>query len=231
MGARRPGVAAVGGRGRGMGKVITIAQQKGGAGKTTLTAHLAVAWGQSGRKVAVIDIDPQGSLSGWFQVRATALGGSVGLIHSRVGGWRTEREAERLARECDLVVIDSPPHAETEARIAVRVASLVVLPVQPSPMDIWATQPTIDMAKQEKVRSLLVLNRVPPRSKMTEDLVGVIRGFLNPPAVDLADTRIGNRVAYASALLAGRTAVETDPGSPAAVEVIALAEEILRRLG
>ncbi len=214
-----------------MGKVITIAQQKGGAGKTTLTAHLAVAWRQSGRKVAVIDIDPQGSLTSWFQTRVAAVGDDTGLIHSRIGGWRTEREAQRLARECDLVVIDSPPHAETEARIAVRVASLVVVPVQPSPMDIWATQPTIDLGKQEKVRCLLVLNRVPPRSKMTDELVGVIRGLLSPPSVDLADTRIGNRIAYAGALLAGRAATEIDRGSTAATEMTALAEEILRRLG
>ncbi len=214
-----------------MGRIITIAQQKGGAGKTTLTAHLAVAWRQAGHKVAVIDIDPQGSLTRWFETREAAIGSDSGLVLSRITGWRTEREAARLARENDLVVIDSPPHAETEARIAVRVASLVVVPVQPSPMDIWATQPTIDLGKQEKVRIVLVLNRVPARSKMTDELVRVIKGLLTPPMVDLADTWIGNRIGYAGALLAGRAVTEVDRGSTAATEMSTLADEILRRMG
>jgi chromosome partitioning protein len=68
----------------------------------------------------------------------------------------------------DLVVIDAPPHAETEARIAVRAARLVVVPVQPSPLDLWATAETLKMAQDERRRSLVVLNRVPPRSRLTE---------------------------------------------------------------
>lgn len=213
------------------GKIITIAQQKGGAGKTTLAAHLAVAWRQAGKSVALVDIDPQGSLTRWYQTRAQAFDGQAGFSHSQITGWRTQKEVERLARENDVVVVDSPPHAETEARIAVRVASMVVVPVQPSPMDFWATQPTLDLGKQEKVRILLVLNRMPPRSKVTEQLIGEIRGLLTPPAVDLADTRVGNRIAFAGALLAGRAVTETDKGSKGAEEMSALAAEILRRVG
>ncbi len=214
-----------------MGKVITIAQQKGGAGKTTLAAHLAVTWSQGGQKVAVVDIDPQGSLTRWMQTRSAALNGQAGLTHSQITGWRTQKEVERLARENDLVLVDSPPHAETEARIAVRVAALVVVPVQPSPMDFWATQPTIDLGRQEKVPILLVLNRMPVRSKMTDALVTEIQGMLTPPMVELAETRVGNRIGYAGALLAGRAVTETDRSSRAAGEMTALATEILRRLG
>ncbi len=211
------------------GKIITVAQQKGGAGKTTLAAHLAVAWMQAGKKVALVDIDPQGSLTRWYQTRTAALEGKVDLIHSQITGWRTQKEVERVAKDNDLVVIDSPPHAETEARIAVRVASLVVVPIQPSPMDYWATQPTLDLCKAEKSKVLLVLNRMPNRSKMTEQLIAQIRGFLTPPAVDMADTRVGNRIAYAGALLSGRAVTEVDRSSKAAEEMTALASEILRR--
>ena len=212
------------------GKIITVAQQKGGAGKTTLAAHLAVAWQQAGQRVALVDIDPQGSLTRWFQTRSLALEGQPGLVHSQITGWRTQKEVERLARENDIVVVDSPPHAETEARIAVRVAAMVVVPVQPSPMDFWATQPTLDLGKQEKVRILLVLNRMPVRSKVTDALITEIRKMLTPPMVDLAEVRVGNRIGYAGALLAGRAVTETDRGSKAAEEMATLAGEILRRL-
>src|SRR5580693_7209919 len=116
-----------------VGLVITIAQRKGGAGKTTLATQFAVTWARRGARVAALDIDPQGSFSAWV----------------------------------DLVVIDAPPHAETEARIAVRAARLVVVPVQPSPLDLWATAETLKMATDERRRSLVVLNRVPPRSRIT----------------------------------------------------------------
>ena len=212
------------------GKIITIAQQKGGAGKTTLAAHLAVAWQQAGNSVALVDIDPQGSLTRWIQTRAQALDGKSGFAHSQITGWRTQKEVERLAKENDIVVVDSPPHAETEARIAVRVASMVVVPVQPSPMDFWATQPTLDLGRQEKVKVLLVLNRMPVRSKVTEALVAEIKGMLTA-GVDLADTRVGNRIGYAGALMAGRAVTETDRNSKAADEMTTLAAEILRRIG
>ncbi len=212
------------------GKVITVAQQKGGAGKTTVAANLAVAWSQAGRRVAVVDIDPQGSLSQWFGLRSAVLDGAAGLDHAQITGWRTQREVETLSRSHDLVVIDSPPHAETEARIAVRASHLVLVPVQPSPMDVWATQPTLDLARLEKKPLVLVLNRVPPRGKLTDALVAQLGALVDPPAVELAETRIGNRVAYASALFEGRAVTEHDRRSSAAQEMGTLAADILWRL-
>src|SRR5689334_11225470 len=118
------------------GVVITVAQQKGGAGKTTLAAHLATAWAGAGKKIALVDIDPQASLSAWYKTREERFGpGATGIDFSQVTGWRVQGEVERRARDHDIVLIDGPPHAETEARIAVRSARLVVVPVQPSPMD------------------------------------------------------------------------------------------------
>jgi chromosome partitioning protein len=123
------------------------------------------------------------------------------------------------------VVIDSPPHAETEARIAVRAAALVLVPVQPSPMDFWATKPTLDLARAEKVPALLVLNRVPARAKLTGAMLEAVQSFFVP----LAETRIGNRTALAAALNAGQGILEYDPASTAAAEITALAAEVLRR--
>lgn len=213
------------------GKVFTVAQQKGGAGKTTMAAHLAIAWTQLGHRVATVDIDPQGSLSRWYEVRQQATGGDPGFVHARITGWRTQAEVEKLARDHDVVVIDSPPHAQTEARIAVRAASLVIAPVQPSPMDLWAIHPTLDLATQEKRRLLMVLNRVPPRTKLAEGLIAEIQALVAPPEVDLADTQVGNRTAYAGTLLTGLSVTEAARKTQAAAEMQALAAEILTRAG
>src|SRR6202012_3167521 len=114
-----------------MAKVITIAQQKGGAGKTTVAAHVAVALAQKGNRVAVIDIDPQGSLTHWHGIREEKLGeGYTGLAFTALSGWRVGSEVARLRKQADFVVIDSPPHTETEARTAIRSADVIIIPVQ-----------------------------------------------------------------------------------------------------
>ena len=206
-------------------KILTVAQQKGGAGKTTITAHLAVAFTAAKKSVAVVDIDPQQSLAMWYRLREERLGDAgAGLLVSAVKGWRSRSEVEKLAREHDIVLIDSPPHAETEAKIAVRSANLVIVPVQPSPMDVWATKPTLDLARQEKVPALLVLNRVPPRANLTDEMLAEIQTY----GAKIAKTRIGNRVAFASALAEGRAVGEFQPRGQAAAEIRALTKEILR---
>ena len=206
------------------GTIITIAQRKGGAGKTTLAAHLALAWAARHR-VAVVDIDPQGSLAAWFRLRQDKLGGEAAIEVAAITGWRVAAEVERQARANDIVLIDSAPHAETEARIAVRAASLVLVPVQPSPMDVWATQATLDMCRQERVPTLLVLNRVPSRAKLTAAMAQKLEGLGAP----IATAQIGNRVALAAALAEGRGILEAASTSPAALEIAALAEEVLQR--
>ncbi len=209
-------------------KVITVAQQKGGAGKTTLAAHLAVTFTAQNKSVAVVDIDPQQSLTHWYRLREARTGNAgAGLLVSQIQGWRLKAEVEKLARSHDLVIVDSPPHAETESKIAVRCADLVVVPVQPSPMDVWATLPTLEMAAAEKVPALVVLNRVPPRANLTEDMIEELRAL----HAGVAKSRIGNRVLFAGALSEGRAVGELQPKSRAAQEIGALAKEIWRRAG
>ena len=206
-----------------MSKVFTVAQQKGGAGKSTLAAHLAVAWLRTGQSVALVDIDPQGSLSYWHAVRRKKLGEEADRLgFSQVTGWRTQRTVEDLAREHEIVVIDSPPHAETEAKIAIRAADLVIVPSQPSPLDVWATVPTLELADKEKRPVTIVLNRVPPRASLTARMVTKLGGY----EVDVAKSPVGNRVAFADSMASGLTAVETRPSSAAAHEVAALAAEL-----
>lgn len=204
-------------------KVITIAQQKGGAGKTTLAAHLAVAWSQRGKRVAIIDIDPQGSLTQWHKLREERFGeGYTGLTFAALSGWRVGSEVARLRRNHDIIIIDSPPHTETEARTAIRNADFIIVPVQPSPTDVWATKATLDLAKAENIPVRVVLNRVPSNSKLAQNITEGLP--------DLAKNTLGNRVLFASSLIEGRSATEVAPSSPAALEIKLLAEEITRIL-
>lgn len=213
------------------GRIITIAQQKGGAGKSTLAVNLAVALALGRRSVALVDIDPQGSVARWGEIRAAAgESAKARLTVEAIAGWRTANQVKRLAEEFDLVLVDSPPHAETEAKLAIRAADLVVVPLQPSPADLWAVQPTLDMAAAEKRGVLLVLNRIPPRARLTGQIAEAA-AKLNNPDLTVAKARIGNRVAFADAFMRGLAVSELSGAKVAAEEVAALAKEAWKRAG
>jgi chromosome partitioning protein len=143
-----------------------------------------------------------------------------------VGGWRAQVEIERLLRKHDMVVVDSAPHAETEARIAVRAANLVLVPIQPSVMDLWATEGTLKLIRDEKRQGLIVLNRVPSRSKAAREVIAAAADV----GVEVADCALGNRTALAASIASGKGVVETEPSGTAAQEVMALAEAIAAKL-
>jgi chromosome partitioning protein len=209
-------------------KVLCVTQQKGGAGKTTLCAHLAVALAAGRRDVTVIDIDPQQSLTMWFRKREELFGDDgAGLDMESVDDLRKSSQVGKVARNCDIVLIDCPPHAGNEAKIAVRSADLVVVPVQPSPMDVWATRPTLTLAAREGKPVLIVFNRVPPRANLTDEMLAEAKAY----GVKLARTRVGNRVIFAGALNEGLTAGEMAPSGRAANEINRLAREVLRIAG
>ena len=207
------------------GKVLTMAQQKGGAGKTTLVAQLAVAFAAQGRKVALVDIDPQGSLARWFNIREAA-GKAQTMSLTAVTGWRAQAAVDKLKASNDLILVDSAPHAEIEAKIAVRVADLIIVPVQPSPLDLWATEPTLALARSEKRKVLIVINRDQTRMKLSETLAGHIADL----GAEVAHSTIGSRTAFAASMMEGLGVVETGPRSKAALETVALADEIMKRL-
>ncbi len=205
-----------------MAIVVTVAQQKGGTGKTTLTANLAAALAV-GRRVAVLDIDPQGSLTRWHALRPPT---AAPLTFSNVAGWRLTAELDRLRRDHDIVLMDSPPHIDTEARLAVRGASLVLIPVQPSPPDVWAAEGTLKLAAAEKRRAAIVLNRVPAASRQKDLVVGQ----LTAAGLPLLRATIGNRTGFVDAFAAGLGVTESAPRSSAAQEVRALMAELMELL-
>jgi len=208
-----------------MGKVIAVAQQKGGAGKTMLASQLAVALSE-GAKVAVLDIDPQGSLTIWGKLRASAPKAGAAITCATTAGWRLTTELDKLKAAHDIVIIDTPPVIDTDARRAIRAADLVLIPLNPSPPDLWAAEGTLKLAAEEKRKTALVFNRAPAASRLRKRMEAEIaaRGLL------LLDAALANRAGYANAFADGLGVTEAGPATQAAEELRALAEALRQKL-
>jgi chromosome partitioning protein len=208
--------------------IVALLNQKGGVGKTTLALHLAGEWARRGQRVTVIDADPQGSALDWSQQRARErllrLFGVVGLARDTL-----HREAPELACDVDHIVIDGPPRVAGLTRSALLAAELVLIPVQPSPFDGWASAEMLALLGEARiyrpqVMARFVLNRCGARTVIARETAETLAGH-DPPV--LAST-IGQRVAFADAARSGRLVSEVDGDSPAAREVAALCAEIGR---
>lgn len=207
-----------------MGKVITIAQQKGGSGKTTLAVNLAVALTRMGHSVALLDTDPQGSLGRWFLMRRDRLG-VAGMEFSTASAWGVSYECEKLRKTHDIVIVDTPPKVDADLRPALREADLVLIPVAASHVDLWATDGVLDLAARERKRATIVINRIKAGSRLGEE-VALAAAALD---ADVSQARLGHRVVFAETLGTGLGAQEQGR-SMAATEAEALARDVLDRL-
>ena len=202
-----------------MGKVVTVAQQKGGSGKTTLAANLAVEFRRRGLRVALLDTDPQGSLGRWFMARRDRLG-DPGMEFSTASAWGVSYECEKLKKQADVVIVDTPPKVDADLRPALREADLVLVPVAASMVDLWATDGVFDLIGREGRRAVIVLNRVKAGTRLgleVAEAAGKVGG--------VAGAALGQRVIYAETLGQGLGA--TEARGTAAAEVSRLADEVL----
>ena len=207
-----------------LSKVITIAQQKGGTGKTTLAVHLALAFIKyHDLKIAIIDTDPQGSLGKWFMIRTEKNISNKNLTFKTASLWGAQYESKSLKRDHDIIIIDTPPKIESDARPAIEAADLVLIPVAPSHVDFWATEAIIDIAKKAKRKILIQINRANHRSK----LISQTLEYINSLKVKATDTLIGHRQIFVSSMGIGKTAVEKQRLGKAIEEIKDISNQIL----
>lgn len=209
-----------------MPRVITFAQQKGGSGKTTLCANVAVELAARGHAVALLDSDPQGSLGRWFMTRYERETGVQGdLTFSTSSAWGIGYEAGKH-RDHDFVLIDTPPKIDGDLRPALKVSDLIVVPVTASQVDLWATEGVLALAARERSRPLAVLNRARAGTR----LAAAMRAALDGLEAEAAEAVLGDRVAFAEAMGAGLGVREMPGAQAASAEIAALTDEILRHL-
>ena len=210
-----------------LSKVITISQQKGGSGKTTLAVHLALAFIKyHNLKVAVIDTDPQGSLGKWFMIRTEKKVSNDNLTFKTASLWGAQYESKTLKKDHDIVIIDTPPKIESDARPSIESADLVLIPVAASHVDFWATGAIVDIAKKANKKILIQINRSSQRSK----LISKPNEFIKSLDLSATKTIIGNRQIFAASMGEGKTAIEKQKKSNAVEEIKNLSEQILSEL-
>lgn len=207
-------------------RVIAVLNQKGGSGKTTIATHLARALQLAGKDVLLVDSDPQGSARDWAAVRDDQPVPVVGIDRPTI-----DRDLKNIAKK-DYVVIDGAPQAADLAVSAIKAADFILIPVQPSPYDIWATSDLVDLVKQRiemtdgRLQAAFVVSRVIKGTRIGAEVTETLEGYELP----VLTARITQRVSYPTTAATGTTVLDAEPDGDAAAEVRALLEEITLKL-
>lgn len=210
--------------------IISFLNQKGGVGKTTLSINVATALAQNNLKILLIDADPQNSSMDWAATRQidglfTVVGINKPIIH---------KEVNKLNRDYDHIIIDGPPRIYDVAKSAIVASDLIVIPVQPSPYDIWAANEVVKLIREvseplegiKTIKSTFVINRKIVNTAIGRDVSEALKHY----DMDILDTHICQRVPYAETAASGSTILESlHKESLAAKEISCLTNEILTK--
>jgi chromosome partitioning protein len=195
-------------------KIISIISQKGGAGKTTLAVHLAVAAEKKGLRTIVFDLDPQASATTWADKRENPSPMIIPVQVPRLESFMNEAKKQGA----DLIIIDSAPHADSASLEASKVADLILIPCRPSAFDLQAIRATLSLAAIAAKPAYVVLNAIPPQGKVGEEAKQV----LEKVGVQIVPYALHNLIAFSHCLNDGRTAQEFDPKGKASQEIYQL---------
>jgi chromosome partitioning protein len=204
--------------------ILSVLNQKGGTGKTTIAIHIGMAWVRQGARVLLIDADPQGTALDWSEARGmeTPALPVLGLPRPTL-----HREVPALVENYDHIIIDGPPQTEAIVRSAMMAADLLVIPVQPSGVDVWGARPIVAllvdaMTANPKLKAVFAVNRKVSKTFLSRAVLEALKVYRLP----VLTSALTHRVAFAESVGNGRTVFDIDPRSVASAEVTALAKEI-----
>lgn len=203
--------------------VISILNQKGGVGKTTIATHLSRSLQLRGETVLLVDSDPQGSARDWA---AADENNTVPVVAVD----RPTLEKDLKALNQSFIIVDGAPRVTELAASAIKASNIVLIPIQPSALDIWASDALIEMVKERqmltdgRLKAAIVVSRAIVGTKIGKEITGVLEGFGLP----VLKTVIHQRVLYTTAVAEGKTVMDIEPNGQAAGEIISLADEIAK---
>lgn len=206
-----------------MSKIIAVLNQKGGAGKTTLSTNLARALQLSGEKVLLVDSDPQGSARDWNAAGNGELLPVIGLDRPTLA-----KDIQAIRDNQDWIIIDGAPQIAELAVAAIKCADLILIPVQPSPYDVWACEDLVDIIKtrQEvangKPKAAFVISRVIKNTQLSKEIGEALEGYGLPVFKHFTS----QRVIFPKSASNGSTVMDADESGEAAAEIRSIAQEL-----
>lgn len=191
-------------------RVITVASQKGGAGKTTIASHLAIAAIRDGMRAAIIDTDPQASLSEWWNLRE-----SDDLLFVQSSVAKLEQSIKAIRDDgVEMLFIDTPPSITSVIRDVVALSDIVLIPTRPSPLDIRAVSKTVDIVEGKNKPMVFIVSIAKKNARITaETAIGLSQYGV------VAPVSMGDRGEFAICMIDGRTVMEVFPKGNSAAEV------------